>query len=344
MEVIALRGEIKVLQIILFLICFFGIYFYANNILDTKYTDDNSIAINNFYNLENNSTDVIFFGNSLSIININPVILWEEEGIPSYTLGTGAQPFWVTYFLMKETFKYQSPGIIVLETYIIINGQTYTHNAYTATGPLRMSKNKMDAIMASDSPSGLLLGFPVYHARRNLTREDFIIKRYDNTSGPRKMNGFHYTNHIEPFERPRFQYTPDVISEIPETQLENLMKIIKFVKEQNTVLLLLESPHAVQFSQDQYNFIKKIAAENNINYIDYNVLSEEINIDYQTDFADWIHLNYHGAAKLSKHLGRYLHDVYGLEDKRNDGAYASWNVWAEECMGVLEETENSPAR
>ena len=38
------------------------------------------------------------------------------------------------------------------------------------------------------------------------------------------------------------------------------------------------------------------------------------------------HLNYNGAKKMTKYLGKYLIENYHLMDHRQDNAYNQWNL------------------
>ena len=70
------------------------------------------------------------------------------------------------------------------------------------------------------------------------------------------------------------------------------------------------------------------AEENDIEYINYIPLQEEIGLDMSQDTYDaGLHLNTQGAEKMSKYFGQYLVDNYDLTDYRNDASYAA--IWQE---------------
>lgn len=67
-----------------------------SRVLKFKY-DDGILPLNYFYELPENSCDVIFCGTSHAFESFNPAIVWREEGIPSFTLAGSSQPTWSTY-------------------------------------------------------------------------------------------------------------------------------------------------------------------------------------------------------------------------------------------------------
>ena len=70
-----------------------------------------------FYEQEENSIDVMFFGSSHIFENVNTGVLWDEHGIAAFNLCGSIQPLWNTYYYIKEALKTQSPKLIVVDVY-----------------------------------------------------------------------------------------------------------------------------------------------------------------------------------------------------------------------------------
>ena len=76
----------------------------------------------------------------------------------------------------------------------------------------------------------------------------------------------------------------------------------------------------------RHNAIKKLADELKVEYIDVNLLQNEVPIDWNKDSRDkGDHLNYYGAVKMSNYLGKYFFDKSIFVDHRDDVDYKSWN-------------------
>ena len=66
------------------------------------------------------------------------------------------------------------------------------------------------------------------------------------------------------------------------------------------------------------------ATKENLPYLDLNLITDTLAIDWNTDTRDeGDHLNDFGAKKVSLYLGEYLKKQYVLEDRRNDSAFSS---------------------
>ena len=68
-----------------------------------------------FYELEKNSTEVLFFGASVIAATADPYQLYEDYGISSYNLGVMSQPMIGTFFWFKEALDTQDIKVAVVE-------------------------------------------------------------------------------------------------------------------------------------------------------------------------------------------------------------------------------------
>ena len=62
------------------------------------------------------------------------------------------------------------------------------------------------------------------------------------------------------------------------------------------------------YSEKSHNAIEKIANENAVPFLDYNIRNvwQDAGLNYLTDFADLPHLNINGAQKTTRYMGDYL--------------------------------------
>ena len=68
----------------------------------------------------------------------------------------------------------------------------------------------------------------------------------------------------------------------------------------------------------------ELAEKNKIVYLDLNLV-EEIGINWKTDTKDaGDHLNFAGAKKVTKYIGKYLNEKFQLTDHRGDAKYQKW--------------------
>lgn len=102
--------------------------------------------LESFKSLEKNSEDVLFIGTSHLQLGVSPMELYKEYGIVSYNLCTAAQPLDLSYYLLEEAYKTQSPKYVVIDASAIF----FTDERYQNTerrkiiDSLPLSVNKIE--------------------------------------------------------------------------------------------------------------------------------------------------------------------------------------------------------
>lgn len=104
--------------------------------------------------------------------------------------------------------------------------------------------------------------------------------------------------------------------------MKYLDKMRRLCEEEGIQLLLVKAPSlAPQWYDGQNRQVVEYAEKYGLPYINFYELLEETGIDYETDSYDGgLHMNYSGAKKLSRYLGKYLttENVMRVEDHRED--------------------------
>lgn len=302
------------------------ILFLCERVLLLK-SEDGIEQIESFYLQKDNTVDALFMGNSHTYCNINTGVLWDEYGIAGYNLGGAEQPYWNTYYYLKEALKTQRPQVIMLEISAVgINPTDYQPENWLIcnTYGMKWNANKIAALKASvyeDYLSRLAIPMNSIHSRYDeLTREDF-------TDPNRTISnkGFDPREGVRSFNRPDVSGVTEMTA-ISQKSEKYLLKIIELTKEEEIPLVIFTAPYVVtEDSQKVYNYVFNIAEENQIPCVDFNQQYDAIGLDFTTDMADNLHLNRDGNAKFSKYLGNYLVEQYGVPDRRGMEDYASWD-------------------
>ncbi|MDR3048655.1 MAG: hypothetical protein LBV16_02275 [Elusimicrobiota bacterium] len=244
----------------------------------------------------------------------------------------------------EEALKYHKPKAIAIELYGAIfeidNYDAYILNHISA---MRFSKNKIEVIkdrVPKHLKIDYILGLPIISKRYEIELEDIRFALGLQTVEAERL----YFNEYRPFYIYRKQKRPDisksnVYGEIPEKTLLYLMKIIELSKENKDVkFLFFVSPTGIsQENINIFNSIEKIAKENDIDYINYNFLYDEIGIDFDSDFRDIGHTNTKGAMKVSMDLAKRLSKLYAFKDNRKNPDYEFWNVRSKEAMQKMKD-------
>lgn len=317
-----------ILKILSVLLAFSLIFGLVNALFQPKYATDlvEGGMLSQYYR-EAGGHDVIFLGDCEVYANFSPMELYRQRGITGYVRGSSQQLIWQSYYILKETFRYETPKAVVYN----VNAMRYAEpvsEAYNrlTIDKLKWSSEKVAIIRASmlEEEDFLSYVFPIlrYHSRFDeLKAEDFqyLLRSKDVT-----WNGYLMNKSVKPLGKlPTKRLLPDY--SFSPVCWEYLDRIRQLCEDNGTELILVKAPSVYPFWYDEYEAqIQDYAQKYGISY--YNLLSkaEEIGIDYQTDTYDGgLHLNLAGATKLSRWFAEVLAENHSLPDHRNDPAIAS---------------------
>lgn len=288
--------------------------------------------------------DVVFIGDCEVYENFSPITLWEKYGITSYIRGSAQQLIWQSYYLMEETFQYETPDVMVFNVLSMkydtpkstgAQSQREAYNRMTLDG-MRWSKSKWDSIYASmteeekEKESIFSYLFPLlrYHDRwSQLTADDFTYWFHRPQVSD---NGYLMQTGIKPLgdahvEKPLADYT------LGQNSWYYLDKMVELCKSKGTKLVLIKSPALSPVWWPQWDEqVEKYAEENDLLYINMLDYQEQIGIDWSTDTYDTgLHLNVYGAEKASNWFGKVLQEQCGVSDRRGNTELSA--LWAKKA-------------
>lgn len=315
-------------RIICFLLILVFCLGYTNSVFKFKY-GDGIYDVTKFYELDDNTVDVLFLGSSHAFEDINTGTLWDEYGMSSYVLAGSTQPMWNTYFYLKEALKTQRPGLIVLEGYCTIFSWEFIDDSRIIKNNygLHWSKDKIESLKISSPKERwkeFFLEYTQYHTRYNeLTSADFLKDQGNPLYTAWK--GFGCNMATKPLKQIDVANVSDRAPLLEKTE-KYYRATIELALENDIPIIVVISPYAGINVQDQqmFNTANDIAEEYNVPFLNCNLISKEIGIDWAVDAADPDHLNYRGNQKFSKYIGEYIVDNYEITDHRGEDNYSSW--------------------
>lgn len=283
-----------------------------------------------FYEMPEETIDVVFFGSSHMHCTVDHGVLWDEYGIAGYTLSAGAQHLDSTYYFMKEVLEVQRPKLLVVEVWgtVLPGLENSDESVYRNSLGMRWSSNLWEFVNHLTEDIGkdkvyrnrIFSKMPVVHSRyAELTKDDFV-------DDMPYMMGYRGSFEKAEYEQPS-QIAKEITMPLNEKCEEYLYKIIQLAKEYDTELLFIASPYILSDEEQMLlNETARIAEEESIPMINYNQVCEEIGLDYRTDFRDEAHLNNYGASKVTSHLGAYMKDNYEIPDRKGQAGYEAWEL------------------
>ena len=326
------RGWLRALQMIAFLAVFLILLHILSGILIRK-TNSEYDLIRSFYRVDRQSLDVICLGSSHAYHSFQPNELWHEYGITSYVMGTPQQTIAGTYYLLKEAFRYQSPRVVLVETYYFKSRKPFVNEARMRCvadgmrpGPVKreMIRELLPDLTWQESLSWHI-PFIAYHGRwAELTNADFHPLRWSKGSILLDIVDHDVTNPglsgVEPV--PMSDYA-----------MGYLRKIKALCDEHGSQLILYSSPYGTGSEMDYRHYLKNqakqmgyedAAADLGVPYLYYQ-RDNTADIDFARDFSDTTHLNSDGARKLTLDLGRFITEHYDMPDHRCEKRFDPWD-------------------
>ncbi len=332
-----------ILSVGVVLIGFCIVFVSVSRLFQPKYMTDleEGSFISQYYR-EAGGHDVIFLGDCEVYANYSPMELYRDYGITAYIRGTPQQLVWMSYYVAEETFRYETPRVLVFN----VNAMRYSepvsepYNRLTID-QMRWSSSKAGIILASATEEERFLSyvFPIlrYHSRFDkLTREDFsyFFRVKDNT-----FNGFQLHTEVVPAgPLPAKRILSDY--RFGDICYEYLDRLRLLCEENGTKLVLVKAPSLYPYWYEEYDGqIREYAAQYGLSYYNFAEQTEEIGLDFSEDTYDGgYHLNLSGAVKLSRYFGKILAKEHGLPDHRQDIEIApAYNKKLQEYDKIVEE-------
>ena len=298
---------------------------YFSIVLRPKYNeapDDTTNKTEGFYALEKNSLDVLFLGSSHSYYAFNPAVLWKKTGAYSYVFAGECQPFSQTYYYLKQALNTQTPQVIVLDVFGLLDSakacQTdgiYKKNSEGLRNEIYRAQS-LKEISDQSLKLDYLFDLRLYHSRWNEMTLDDFKSPFEKHFNPFFGWTMGYPESDKKIERDIYQQTETVKPD--KTNLQYLDKIIELCKKNDLPLLLVKTPFYV--TQHEYNLlqsIKQYVQGKGLQFIDFNDLYEEMNFHFDQDGDIW-HTNIRGSTKLMNKLIGILEQEYHLSTAKTN--------------------------
>lgn len=323
-----MKKAVKIIASVLVVVL---VLFFLTKLLEPKYVSSvvEGRLIAEYYEDEYKH-NVLFVGDCEVYENFSPQVLWDEYGINSFIRGSAQQLIWQSYYLLEDSLRYEKPDVVVFNILSLKYNepQKEAYNRMSIEG-MKWSMSKVRNIQASmmEDESFLDYVFPIlrYHARiTELSGEDFeyLFKDY-----PVSHNGYYMRVDVKPAEnvptgRPLADYR------FGDNAYKYLDMMTKLCKDNGIELVLIKAPSLYPYWYPEWEEqMEEYAAANNLKYINFLELTEEVGLDFNEDTYDaGLHLNLSGAEKLSSYFGQWLVENCDLQDLRSDSELSkSWD-------------------
>ena len=299
----------KLIKAVVFILIFFLLLMISSRIVmpknNSKEAGMHDYEANGIVAEKENTIDLLVLGDSEAFTSISPMEIWNEYGYTSYVCCSTEQSIPESIILLMKALKKQKPKMVILEANTIY----------------KASKR--------EDHLGKLLQYliPVveYHDRwKYLNKEDWTGEINYNIVNDFK--GYHFTKEVRPAKPgDKMKYTEEV-QFIPRTNKIYVKLLKKYCQDNGIYFSIIRTPTTYSWDYKSYNGVKQFTDEEQIEFIDYNIISDKINIDWDHDSKDGgDHLNHYGALKTTKFFAKYLNEKNILTDHRNEEKYKEWH-------------------
>jgi hypothetical protein len=332
---------VKPMKVIAFILLFFVIENYIGQCVEPlgRFNFNPQKRWVDFYEMEED-IDLFFLGASHAYRSFDPEIFDKRLNINSFNIGSSSQNPIDSYYILNEVLRYKKPKMVVLEvTWLTMEGNDYEYNSATYNYDfMKFSTNKINYLFNGfelDQYIKANLLSVRYHEnyKDSKTVKENIENKFINKIIPYKheiMNEEYYKDKGFVASQKEVSYAK-LINEnqfndyrgfnFNDRRLNYFKKIIKLCKENNIEIILVTAPipiesiRKVSDYEKIHNFISGIAKEDDVEYLDFNLVNRNYISFRNQCFKDDNHLNFKGAKIMSNLLVDYI------DAKNNKKAY-----------------------
>lgn len=286
---------------------------------------DKNIDGDQFRLIPENSADIIALGSSHMQYAVNPGVIYANSGYYAYDLGSSCQEMSMSYYMLIEALKTQSPEVVIIDVFTLLPAYSvcYADGMYYLATQQMTGMTQIEAANAVPNENvkydymfDLLMNHSNWKTMQ-IPKEETEIT-YDRGLGyvfqePEDLQ----FKHLVPHEKEETV----ILDDASKKALDDIQQLCK---EKGIHLILFKSPFDID--QENYDTLQAVwdyAEEKNIEYIDFIELAEEIGFTLGMDGDTW-HNNTWGAEKVSRYLAQYIEEKGYVKSHTDNSEYDSY--------------------
>lgn len=280
-----------------------------------------------------NSIEVAGIGSSDLYSAFVPMQLFEKYGYTSTVISTPHQTTLQSYGFLKELLEKQNPKVLVIETDMLYEGAPEFKQGKVKKDRFAKQKarasNFFNALNAKRFDDLVESHFSIFtfHDKWKTFKFADLNKPKQSAEDVAFHHGYNFNDSVKAAKFNPNMSPTDIAEPVSDENLCYLNKMIKLCNKYGIKVVLVEMPTQNSWTYYRHNTVQALAEENHVDFIDFNLMFDEIGLDINCDYRDGgDHLNYFGASKTTSYLSDYISRNYGniLSDRRNDPSFAYW--------------------
>ena len=282
-----------------------------------------------YRNMPEQTLDVLCLGSSHMQYAFNPAVFYAETGLYSYVMGSACQPITITYSLLEESLKTQSPEVVLVDVFTLLpqSEVCYAYGAYYLAIDEMTGETRYKA--ADAVPEGeykLSYKFDLLMNHDNWKTMDFTNLE-EIMANVKPAEGYNYNQGYVPLEPEKQIFTPLWVPEVTEEyklsdeDKQSLDNIIDLCQEAGARIIFIKTPY--QINDEDMNKLQAIwnyLDSRNIQYVDYIRKAEELGWFMDMDGDTW-HNNTWGAEIITTDLANMFKENGYVKNHRENSTW-----------------------
>lgn len=252
--------------------------------------------------------DVVVVGNSDAYSAFNPIYMWEKYGITSTVSASPHQTVEESKRAISILLETQSPKVVIIEVDMLYDADS--NDKDEKLGSEYFFSKIANPEKFENSISTMFSLFEYHNFWKG-----FISRESTNYS-----HGYKYNEKIINV-KPVDYMIETTDAEYPEqTMLEQLDDLVNFCFANDMKVVFTEVFSMVSWSTQRHNAISQAAYKYGVDFIDFNYMYNELDVDMKTAFRDdkGYHVNYKTADAISDYIGMHVMNKYNVSSRNDD--------------------------
>ena len=330
---------------ILKIIAFIGIFILLYAAMTAVFSNhpDFRIAqsIRAFYDEPAGSLQGVYIGSSNCYAFWNALVAWKNYGLTVFPYSCASMPIYATEYVIREARKTQPDAVYIVNVNSVDYDDLNITHIYHIMSYMPESELKTELrdhlcdLLMLDRSQRLELDFPWIRMRQYWTEylDEGIIPRVGGLKG-----ASYYENFLsKTFDLTRRYKITEKRAPISDNQRACLEHLIDYCDAEGVRVLFVSVPRGERSAESlgRINTACDLIRERGHEVLYLTDQAGAVHLDLSQDFYEIKHTNIHGSIKFTDYLSEYLVRTYGLEDRRGDPAYASWDAGLARYLKII---------
>ena len=337
------RRQVK--KSILKIIAFVGIFillFAAMTAVFSNHPDFRIVqSIRAFYDEPADSLQGVYIGTSTCYAFWNALVAWKNYGLTVFPYTCAGMPLYATEYVIREVRKTQPDALFIVNINSVVYDAmdiTHVHHvlSYMPESEIKAElRDRLCELLDLSWSERLELYVPWIRMRQYWTEylDEGIIPRVDGLKG-----ASHYDNYLsKSIDLSRRYKKTQKRTPLTDRQVACIEQLLDYCDAEGIRILFVAVPRDEKRADllGHINTACDLIREHGHEVLYLSDQVAAIPLDLSQDYYGPTHTNIHGAIKFTDYLSEYLIRNYGLEDRRGDPAYASWDAGLARYMEII---------